>query len=180
MSQKKSHLVATLNMSMNISAFTCAVCILLCVVCWKMSVIAQLSVLYHLFICSCSCYVFKSGQHFCWLVYERVTPIMTAALPAAWQMVQERWEQGVGWGVVIYLPIALLPAPVLFSEAYLWIIKTHQNLVVCQPCCWCRKQTVSPRDCVTDAVFRTETHVLIWSVLVDSQQLFFCVLQMCF
>ncbi len=149
-------------MSMSISAFTCTVCVLSCLV---------------------SCCVFKSGQRFCWLVYERVTPIMTAALPAAWQMVQEGWEQGGGWGVVIYLPIALLPVPVLFVEACLWIIKTHPNLVEsCQPCCWCREQSVSPMDCMTDAVCRMETHKILCGDMRCLccgwlKQLFFHVLQ---
>lgn len=52
---------------------------------------------------------------------------MTVALPAAWQMGWGRIDAKWRCGNVMYLPIALLPASVLFHVAKLWIIKTFPN-----------------------------------------------------
>lgn len=126
--------------------------------------------------------LFKSGEHFCWHMYERVTPIYDYLCQPLGRWLGKGWEKAVwGWRVVIYLPIALLPAPVLFDEAYLWIIKTHRSLVeCCQPCCWCREQSVSPTDCMTDAVCRTETRTEPNVCAPGSlQHLYLCELALC-
>lgn len=82
--------------------------------------------------------LFKSEEHLGWLEHKCVMPLIRLPVWPGWQMVGESWKQDGEWRVVIYLPIALLPAPALFDETYLWIIKTHRSLVeACQACCWC-------------------------------------------
>lgn len=80
----------------------------------------------------------KSGEHFCWLVYQHVTPIYCYLCQRVGRWCGEVWEQekrkgrnGRDGG---------------FDEAYFWIIKTHQSLVESrQPCCWCRESVSQPR-----------------------------------